>query len=80
LVIFEICMPRPAWTTIFLYASQTARITGMCHHTQLFISWNGISQTFCLGWPQTTILHDPASHGARITGLNYQAQWKNHFY
>jgi hypothetical protein len=36
---------------------------------------NGVLQTLCLGWPQTTIPHTPqisASQVANVTGVSYQ--------
>jgi hypothetical protein len=35
------------------------------HHAQLFIDWDGVSWSFCLGWPQTMILLIIASLGTR---------------
>jgi hypothetical protein len=37
-----------------------------------FIGWDGISQTFCLGWPQTVFLLISVSWGARIIGMTHQ--------
>jgi hypothetical protein len=44
-----------------IYASYVAGMTGVHHHTQLFIGEDGVLRTFCLGWPQTLILRVAAS-------------------
>jgi hypothetical protein len=49
---------------LLISASPVARITGMNH--QHLTWWN-----FCLGWPQTVILHIPVSQVARITGVSH---------
>jgi hypothetical protein len=40
------------------------------------VGWDGISQTFCLGWPQTMILLISVSQIARITAKSHQLQAK----
>jgi hypothetical protein len=50
------------------------------HHTQLFSHWDGVSQTFCAGWPGTMILPISASHialgwQAHITVPSYWLRW-----
>jgi hypothetical protein len=39
-----------------VYTACIARMTSMCHHTQLFSVEMGVSLTFCLGWPPILIL------------------------
>jgi hypothetical protein len=61
LVIFEIgshFLPRLAWTMILLcMLITTVGMIGAHHHAHpAFFCWDGVSQTFCLGWPQTKIL------------------------
>jgi hypothetical protein len=48
-------------------------MTGWHHHAQLFIGWDKIPHTFCLGWPRTTIFLISASRVARITGVSHCA-------
>jgi hypothetical protein len=58
------------------YASYPAGITDtqdMHHHSQL-VCWDGISWTFCLGWPWTTALPISASQGARIADVSHHTQ------
>jgi ABC-type multidrug transport system permease subunit len=44
------------WIRILLpIASCIDEIVGICHHAW-FIGWDGISLTFCQGWPQTSSL------------------------
>jgi hypothetical protein len=43
----------------------------MNHHGQLLIE-NGVSRTFCLGWPVTAALLISASQVAGITGVSHQ--------
>jgi hypothetical protein len=38
----------------------------------VFLEMRGISQTICLGWPQTLILLISPSHVSRITGVSQQ--------
>jgi hypothetical protein len=56
-----------------IYASYIARLTGMCHHAQLFIGWNVVLWTFCQDWLPTVILSNFDSRIARITGLSHHA-------
>jgi hypothetical protein len=46
---------------------------GAHDHAQI-IGWDGISRTFCLGWPQTMILLISTCQVATITGMNHRAQ------
>jgi hypothetical protein len=48
-------------------------MTDVNQHTQLS-DWNGISQTFCLNWPQTAILPNFISQVAGITGMSHHVQ------
>jgi hypothetical protein len=62
-----------------IYALYLARMTGMCHHTQLFIGWDEAYWTFCLCWPRT------ACWVARIIGMIHCTQTMSfylnkHFY
>jgi hypothetical protein len=60
LVILEIgshFLLRPAWTSILFYSPTTVRLTGTCHHTQLFSCCDGgLVNIFCLDWPGTMVL------------------------
>jgi hypothetical protein len=53
-----------------VYASQVARMTGMWHHTQLFIGWDGVSLNFswCCPWSVTLWSN---SWVAGITGVSH---------
>jgi hypothetical protein len=46
---------------------------GMADHLQCPVfGWDGgVSQTFCLGWPQTTVLLISASQVAKITSMHH---------
>jgi hypothetical protein len=52
-----------------IYASHIDGMTGANHHTQFLFIEMGISQIFCLDWPQTTILPISTCQVARILGL-----------
>jgi hypothetical protein len=54
-----------------IYASHVAGMTGMYHHTQLFIGWDRVLEAFCLGWPQSLILSISISLLARITDMSH---------
>jgi hypothetical protein len=45
-----------AQTTVTLLTPFCLTGISNSHHYAWFIGWDGISQTFCPGWPQTSIL------------------------
>jgi hypothetical protein len=48
-----------------------------CIPSRPIIGWDGVSWTFCWGWPGTTILPISASQVARITSVSpYTWAWK----
>jgi hypothetical protein len=58
-------MPSPAWTAIFLFVlPHVAGMTGTHHHARYWLRW--VSQTFCLGWLQTSSFLISNSQVARI--------------
>jgi hypothetical protein len=62
-------LPAP-WTAYFTLPA-IDEIIDMCHRTHLQIEMGGVSQTFCLDWPQTAILLFSTFQVARITGVNH---------
>jgi hypothetical protein len=63
-----------------IYASHLPGMTGVCHHTQLWIGWDGgFSLIFCPGWPQIVILLISTSGVARITGSSHYTQSRMFF-
>jgi hypothetical protein len=64
-------MPRLASTTILLFKFSAYLEWQECTNTPAFIGWDGVSLTFCLGWPQTMIFLISASQVAGITGANH---------
>jgi hypothetical protein len=44
-------MPGLVWTSILLHTLPLAGMTSMYYHSQLFIGLDGVSLSFCLGWP-----------------------------
>jgi hypothetical protein len=54
----------------FSYLCFPPKWAGVCHYTQLFISWDGVSRTLWTGWPQTSILLISVSWVARTTGIS----------
>jgi hypothetical protein len=57
-----------------IYAPHVVRMTGVFHHAQLFIGWDGVLWTFCPGWTQTAILHISTSWAVWITGMSQCTQ------
>jgi hypothetical protein len=57
-----------------IYTSLVAGMTGAQHCTQLFIGYEGVLQTVCLGWPQTEILPISTFQIARITCVSHHSQ------
>jgi hypothetical protein len=53
-----------------VHASHIAGMTGVCHHKQLLLVEMGVSQVFCPGQPQTTILLISAPEVAGIIGVS----------
>jgi hypothetical protein len=43
----------PGWPELQFFC--LCQVTGMGHHAQHFIGWDGVSSAFCLGWPQTSV-------------------------
>jgi hypothetical protein len=73
LVIFQIGSQVFVWgqpCNCPIYASHVAGMTGASHHPWLFC-WDGVLLTFCLGWPQSTILTISTSHVAGMIGMSY---------
>jgi hypothetical protein len=55
-----------------IFASQNSR-DDRCRPPHLVIGWNGMSQTFGMGWHQTAVLLISASQVGRITGMSHCA-------
>jgi hypothetical protein len=60
-------LPRLAWIQSYFTLPTLARMTGVCHHAQLFFCWGEVSQTFLSpGWPETVIFLISVSQVATI--------------
>jgi hypothetical protein len=57
-----------------VHASYGAGMKSACHHTQLFIGWDGVSLIVRRGYPWTTVFHIFTSQVARITGMSLCTQ------
>jgi hypothetical protein len=67
---------RPGlWSTLPV-ASHIPGTTGVYHQARL-IGWDGVSLTFCWGWPQTAILLISASRVSEISGMSHHT-WLNY--
>jgi hypothetical protein len=64
-------MPDQPGLRSSIYASHIAEMTGMCHHTQIFIGWDGGFMNTPI--PRTVILLISTSQLARITGVSHYA-------
>jgi hypothetical protein len=56
---------------VFLISASWVAWDDRCMLLLSIISWDEILQTFCLGWPQTTILLISAFQAARIIGASW---------
>jgi hypothetical protein len=56
------------WGLLFIWQAWTWVLTDLHHHPT--INWDGVSQTFCPGWPWSSILLIATSRIAMITGLS----------
>jgi hypothetical protein len=64
-------MPGLAWTSVLLFVLSCVAEMSDAHHCNSVIGWDGVSGSFCPGWPQTVILLLPISQLARITSVSY---------
>jgi hypothetical protein len=63
-------LPRASLQHLHTYTSCIPHITDVNHHAWV-IYWDGVSLTFCVGWPWTLIILISASWVVGITGVSH---------
>jgi hypothetical protein len=68
---WAVCLCPFSWSLFFLYLISTTPDKPSSARPYPAISWDGVSLTFCLGWPETLSLQISVSQVTRITDGNH---------